>query len=97
MFNLSSAQSQVSPGLLQRGCLVARDQEERNKVFGIPRGADPHARQGEEPQRFLGVAVDWYGPADWGWLRSVRHPVKACKRWTLRRRLGPYAPDDDEG
>jgi hypothetical protein len=73
---------------------VASDQEERNKVFGMPRGADPHA---EEPQRVLGVPVDWYGPVDWGWLRSVRHPINAYKRWTLRRRLGPYAPDHDEG
>jgi hypothetical protein len=74
---------------------VANDREERNKVFGMPRGADPHAAQGEEPQRVLGVPVDWYGPVDLGWLRSVRHPIKAYKRWTLRRRLGPYAPGDE--
>lgn len=74
---------------------MANDREERNKVFGMPRGADPHAAQGGEPQRVLGVPVDWYGPVDLGWLRSVRHPIKAYKRWTLRRRLGPYAPDDE--
>jgi hypothetical protein len=61
----------------------------------MPRGPDPHARQGEEPQHVLGVPVGWYGPVDWDWLRSVRYPVKAYKRWTLRRRLGPYAPDED--
>jgi len=56
----------------------------------------PHAREGEEPQHILGLPADWYGPADWDRLRSLRHPIKAYKRWTLRRRLGPYAPDDDE-
>jgi hypothetical protein len=73
---------------------VANDREERNKVFGMPRGVDPDSADGEEPQRVLGVPVDWFGPVDGGWLRSVRHPIKAYKRWTLRRRLGPYAPDD---
>jgi hypothetical protein len=75
---------------------VSGDREEPDKVFGMPRrDVGPHARQGEEPQRVLGVPVDWYGPVDWDWLRSLRHPVKSYKRWTLRRRLGPYAPDDE--
>jgi hypothetical protein len=74
---------------------VAGDREERNKVFGIPRGADPYAKQGEEPQRILGVPVDWYGPIDSFRLRWIRHPIKAYKRWAVRRRLGPYAPDDE--
>jgi hypothetical protein len=74
---------------------VANDRGERNRVFGMPRGADPYAKQDEERQRVLGVPVDWYGPVDWSWLRSVRHPIKACRRWALRRRLGPYAPDDE--
>jgi hypothetical protein len=59
------------------------------------RDVGPHARQGEELQRFLGVPVDWYGPLDWDWLRSLGHPIKAFQRWTLRRRLGPYAPDEN--
>jgi len=74
---------------------VARDREERNKVFGMPRGPDAYARQGEEPQRFLGVPVDWYGPVDSVRFRSIRHPIKAYKRWAVRRRLGPYAPGDE--
>jgi hypothetical protein len=74
---------------------VASDQEERNKVFGMRRGVDPHAKEGQEPQHVLGVPVDWYGPVDWDWLRSLRHPIKAYKRSALRRRLGPYAPDDE--
>ena len=62
----------------------------------MPRGANPHAKQGEEPQHVLGVPVDWYGPVDWDRLRSVRHPIKAYKRWKLLRRLGPYAPADED-
>jgi hypothetical protein len=74
---------------------VWNDREETNRVFGMPRSdVGPHARQGEEPQRVLGVPVGWYGPADWTPLRSLRHPIKGYKRWAVRRRLGPYAPDD---
>lgn len=76
---------------------MSRDGEEPNKVFGmVRRDIGPHARQDEEPQRVLGVPVDWYGPLDGVRLRSLRHPIKAYKRWTLRRRLGPYALDDEE-
>jgi hypothetical protein len=76
---------------------VSADREEPNRVLGIPHGGIAlGARQGEEQQRVLGVPVDWYGQVDWDWLRSLRHPIKACKRWTLRRRLGPYAPDDED-
>jgi hypothetical protein len=71
---------------------VAGDREERNRVFGMPRGADPRAERPEEQRRVLGVPVDWYGSVDWNQLRSIRHPVKTYKRWALRRRLGPYAP-----
>ncbi len=71
--------------------------EEPNRVFGmVRRDIGPHARQGEERQRVLGVPVDWYGPVDLDWVRSLIHPIKAYKRWTLRRRLGPYAPDDED-
>ena len=77
---------------------MSGDREEPNKVLGMPRGdVGSHARQDEEPQRFLGVPVDWYGPVDWDWLRSLRHPVRAYKRWASIRRLGPYAPDEYDG
>jgi hypothetical protein len=76
---------------------VSRCGEEPSKVLGmVRRDIGPHARQGEEPPLVLGVPLDWYGPVDGIRLRSLRHPVKAYKRWTLRRRLGPYAPDDDD-
>jgi len=76
---------------------VARDGEESNRVFGMARGdIGPHARQDEERRRVLGFPVDSYGPAEALRLPSLRHPIKAYKRWALRRRLGPYAPDDDD-
>ena len=60
------------------------------------RDVGPRARQGEEPQRVLGVPVDWYGAVGWDRLRSLRHPIKAYRHWTLIRRLGPYAPDEED-
>ena len=65
---------------------MASDREERNKVFGMPRGVRQRATQGQEPQHVLGIPVDWYGPVDWDGLRAFRHPIKAYRRWALRRR-----------
>jgi len=59
------------------------------------RDVGPYARRDEEPKRVLGFPVDWYGPVEVDLLRSFRHPVRAYRRWTLIRRLGPYAPDDE--
>jgi hypothetical protein len=75
---------------------MANDREERNKVFGMPRGVDPYARQGEEPQRVLGVPVDWFGPVDPALVRALRHPIKECKRWARRRRLGFLAAEEGD-
>jgi len=75
---------------------MANDREERNKVFGMPRGVDPYARQGEEPQRVLGVFVDWYGPVNPDLLRFIKHPIKAYRQWALRRRLGYCAPKEGD-
>jgi hypothetical protein len=75
---------------------MASDREERNKVFGMPRGVDPYARQGEEPQRVLGIPVDWYGPVNPDLLRALRHPVKEYKHWARRRRLGPLAAEEGD-
>lgn len=80
-----------------KGCPVSGDREEPGRVFGMPRrGTGQHARHDEESRRVLGVPVDWYGQVEWDELRALRHPIKAYKRWALRRRLGPYAPDDDD-
>jgi hypothetical protein len=81
---------------------MAGDHYEPNRFLGIPRRPDGHAaqggqaRQGEEPQRVMGFPVDWFGHADLDWFRSMAHPVRTYRRWVRRRRLGPYAVDEDE-
>ena len=73
--------------------------EEPQRVLGIPvRDVGPHAGRGEEPQRVMGFPVDSFGPGSAGleWLRSLAHPIRTYKRWTRRRRLGPFATDEDE-
>lgn len=72
------------------------DNYEPNRVFGMRRGTDPHARQGEEPQRVMGIPTDWFGPVYPRITSSLTHPIRAYRRWKLRRRLGPFAPDEDE-
>lgn len=80
-----------------KDCPVSGDREEPGRALGLPRrDVGLHARHDEEVKRVLGIPVDWYGPVDWDWLRPLRHPVKAYKRWTLIRRLGPYAPDEGD-
>jgi len=63
---------------------------------GVQGGHAGQARQGEEPQRVMGFPVDWFGHADLDWFRSMAHPVRTYRRWVRRRRLGPYAVDEDE-
>ena len=75
---------------------MSGDREEPKRVFGMPRRIDPNATQDEEPRRAFGVPVDSFGQLDWERLRFLRHPVKACRRWLLIRRLGPYAPDEGD-
>jgi hypothetical protein len=76
---------------------MSHDGEEPSKVLGmVRRDMGPRARQDEEVRHVLGVPADWYGPVDGIRLEFFRHPIKAYKHWTLRRRLGPYAPDDED-
>ena len=77
----------------------ASQNEEPQRVMGIPvRYLGPHARRGEEPQRVMGFPVDSLGPgpAERERLRVLAHPIRTYKRWVRRRRLGPYATDEDE-
>jgi hypothetical protein len=75
----------------------ANQNEEPQRVMGIPvRNLGPHARRSEEPQRVMGFPVDSLGPAERVRLRSLAHPIRMYKRWVRRRRLGPYATDEDE-
>jgi hypothetical protein len=74
-------------------------QGEPQRVLGQPIGdLGPHARQGEEPQRVMGFPIDSVGPspADREWLLSLAHPIRKYKQWVRRRRLGPYATDEDK-
>jgi len=75
---------------------MADDQYEPNRVLGIPLRSDPHARQGEEPQRVMGFPVDWFGSIDPDWVRSLAHPIRGYQRWLRRRRPGSYAIKEDE-
>jgi hypothetical protein len=76
---------------------MADDQYEPNRVLGMPWTTDPHARQGEEPQRVMGFPVDWFGAFDRDRIiRPLAHPIRGYQRWLRRWRLGPYATDDDE-
>jgi hypothetical protein len=51
---------------------------------------------GEEQQRVLGFPVDSFGQVDRDWLDGFAHPLRRYRRWVQRRRLGIYAPEDDE-
>ena len=73
-----------------------KDKYEPNRVLGVPWTRDPRApRQDREPQRVMGFPVDWFSGIDLSGLRSLAHPVRGYRRWRRRRRLGPYATDDD--
>jgi hypothetical protein len=75
---------------------MASDQHDPNRVLGIPLRSDRQARKGEEPQRVMGFPVDWFGSIDLDWAQSLAHPIRGYQRWLRRRRLGPYAIDEDE-
>jgi hypothetical protein len=44
----------------------------------------------------MGLPGDWFEDVNLDGLRSLAHPVRAYRRWARRRRLGPYATDEDE-
>ncbi len=75
---------------------MADDPYEPNRVLGMPIRSNPNAPQGVEPKRALGFPVDWSEPVDFSWLVSLAHPIRGYRLWVRRRRLGPYATDEDE-
>ena len=75
---------------------MSSDGEERPRVLGIPIGAGTHGRQGEEQQHVMGFPADAFDGLNLNGLRSLAHPIRGYKRWARRRRLGPYAMDEDE-
>ena len=83
---------------------MAGDEYEPNRVLGIPwtrnpnarKDPEPQPRRDREPQRVMGFPVDRFGSVDGEWVQSLAHPVRTYRRWLRRRRLGPYATDEDE-
>lgn len=76
---------------------MSRGDEEPNRAFGmVRRDLGRQARHDEEQRHILGFPADLFGPVEGIRLRSLRHPIKAYKRWILIRRLGPYAPEDED-
>ena len=78
---------------------VTRNEEEPNRVLGIPRTrigpASQRDQQGSEPQRALGIPISQLS-VDIDFFRSLLHPIKGYRRRSRRRRLGAYALDDDD-
>ena len=59
----------------------------------------PQAQRQEESQRVMGFPVDWFagfGSDGRNQARPLAHPIRGYKRWLRRRRLGPYAVDEDQ-
>jgi hypothetical protein len=75
---------------------MSNNREERNRVLGVPIGKSPYDRQGEEQQHVMGFPADSLDGLDLQRLLPLLHPIQGYKRWARRRRLGPYATDDDE-
>ncbi|MGO9081980.1 MAG: hypothetical protein ACLQDY_23585 [Streptosporangiaceae bacterium] len=75
---------------------MTRNGEEPNRFLGFSWEPGSRVRQDEEQQRVLGIPVSWFGQADLSWLHAMAHPVRGYRRWRTRRRLGIYAPDDDD-
>ncbi len=78
---------------------MADDQYEPNRVLGFPWRPGRQGGQGgqaKESQRVMGFPVDWFGTTDRDGLLPLTHPIRGYKRWLRRRRLGPYAVDEDE-
>jgi hypothetical protein len=68
---------------------VTSDQEEPQRVLGIPLGVFSRDPDAEEPQRVLGFPVDWLESARREVLRSLKRPAAEHRRWAWRRRPGP--------
>ena len=77
---------------------MAGDEYEPNRVLGIPWTRNPHTRRDRESQHVMGFPVDWFADIniDTDRIRPLAHPIRGYQRWLRRRRLGPYAIDEDE-
>jgi hypothetical protein len=75
---------------------MADDRYEPNRFLGFPVRTGQRAKRDEESQRVMGFPVDWRGGVD-RQVGLLPHPIRGYKRWLRRRRLGPYAVDEDQG
>jgi hypothetical protein len=83
---------------------MANDGYEPKRVLGFPVRTGPQVKRDEESQRVMGIPVDWFSGSGSGsdhhrdrdQVRSLSHPIRGYKRWLRRRRLGPYAVDEDQ-
>jgi hypothetical protein len=81
---------------------MADDENEPNRVLGFPVRTGPRVKRDEESQRVMGFPVDLFSGSgsdhhrDRDQVRPLLHPVRGYKRWLRRRRLGPYAVDEDQ-
>jgi hypothetical protein len=78
---------------------MADDRYEPKRVLGFRVRTGPQAKQDEESRRVMGLPVDWFGSddsVDRDQLWRLAHPIRGYKRWLRRRRLGPYAVDEDQ-
>ncbi|MGD0066255.1 MAG: hypothetical protein ABSB76_22765 [Streptosporangiaceae bacterium] len=70
--------------------------EEPNRFLGFPVRNQRPDHEGEEPQRVMGVPVDWLGSADLGRFGRLAHPVLEYRRWAKHRRGGRHGTDEIE-
>ena len=81
---------------------MADDRYEPNRFLGFPVQTGPRPKRDEESQRVMGFPVDWFSGSgsdhhrDRDQVRPLPHPIRGYKRWLRRRRLGPYAVDEDQ-
>jgi hypothetical protein len=79
-----------------------REGEQPSRILGIPR-LEGSVRPEEFQSRVLGIPTDWFAilrarPDTSGFdVRRLAHPVRWWKWRRQVHRLGPYAPDYDDG
>jgi len=76
---------------------MADDRHEPNRLLGFPVRTGQRVKWDEESQRVMGFPVDRFGGGDRVQVWPLAHPIRGYKRWLRRRRLGPYAVDEDQG
>ena len=76
---------------------MADDRHEPNRLLGFPVRTGQRVKRDEESQRVMGFPVDGFGGGDRVQVGPLAHPIRGYKRWLRRRRLGPYAVDEDQG